>query len=59
MADVPAALCQEHHSRHRYAALLIGFVTLAGASGVSGCFAVFYNTLVTAFSWSRASGASP
>jgi predicted MFS family arabinose efflux permease len=59
MADVSAALCQEHRSRYRYAVLLIGFVTLAGASGVSGCFAVFYNTLVTAFSWSRASGASP
>jgi MFS family permease len=59
MAEVSAALRQEHHSRYRYAALLIGFVTLAGASGVSGCFAVFYNPLVTAFSWSRASGASP
>jgi len=59
MADVSAALRQEQRSRYRYAVLLIGFVTLAGASGVSGCFAVFYNTLVTAFSWSRASGASP
>ena len=59
MADVSAALRQEHRSRYRYTVLLIGFVTLAGASGVSGCFAVFYNTLVTAFSWSRASGASP
>ena len=59
MADVSAALRQEHRSCYRYAVLLIGFVTLAGASGVSGCFAVFYNTLVTAFSWSRASGASP
>ena len=59
MADVSAALRQEQRSRYRYAVLLIGFVTLAGASGVSGCFAVFYNTLVTAFAWSRASGASP
>jgi hypothetical protein len=59
MADGSAALRQEQPSRYRYAVLLIGFVTLAGASGVSGCFAVFYNTLVTAFSWSRASGASP
>ena len=59
MAEVSAALRQGHRSRYRYAVLLIGFVTLAGASGVSGCFAVFYNTLVTAFSWSRASGASP
>ncbi len=59
MADVSAASRQEHRSRYRYAVLLIGFVTLAGASGVSGCFAVFYNTLVTTFSWSRARGASP
>jgi len=59
MADGSAALRQEPRSRYRYAVLLIGFVTLAGASGVSGCFAVFYNTLVTAFTWSRASGASP
>jgi predicted MFS family arabinose efflux permease len=59
MADGSAALRQEPGSRYRYAVLLIGFVTLAGASGVSGCFAVFYNTLVTVFSWSRASGASP
>jgi predicted MFS family arabinose efflux permease len=59
MAEVSAALRQEPCSRYRYAVLLIGFVTLAGASGVSGCFAVFYNTLVTVFSWSRASGASP
>ena len=59
MAEASAALRQEHRSRYRYAVLLIGFVTLAGASGVSGCFAVFYNTLITAFSWSRASGASP
>jgi predicted MFS family arabinose efflux permease len=59
MAEVPAALRQEHRSHYRYAVLLIGFVTLAGASGVSGCFAVFYNTLVTTFAWSRASGASP
>jgi len=50
MAAVSAALRQEQRSRYRYAVLLIGFVTLAGASGVSGCFAVFYNTLVTAFS---------
>jgi len=59
MADASAALREKHLSRYRYAVLLIGFVTLAGASGVSGCFAIFYNTLVTAFSWSRASGASP
>jgi MFS family permease len=59
MADVSTALPEEHRSRYRYAVLLIGFVTLAGGSGVSGCFSVFYNTLVEEFSWSRASGASP
>ena len=59
MADVSASLHGERLRRYRYAVLLIGFVTLAGASGVSGCFAVFYNTLVKEFSWSRASGASP
>lgn len=41
-----------------YAIVLIGFVTLAGASGVSGAFAVFYSTLIREFAWSHASGAS-
>jgi predicted MFS family arabinose efflux permease len=59
MADVSPALHEARLSRYRYAVLLIGFVTLAGGSGVSGCFSVFYNTLVQEFSWSRASGASP
>ena len=43
---------------YRYAIVGIGFVTLAGASGVSGAFAVFYSTLLREFSWSHASGAS-
>jgi predicted MFS family arabinose efflux permease len=59
MAEASTALPAERLRRYRYAVLLIGFVTLAGNSGVSGCFAVFYDTLVHEFSWSRASGASP
>jgi MFS family permease len=43
---------------YRYAIVGIGFVTLAGASGVSGAFAVFYSTLLREFAWSHASGAS-
>jgi predicted MFS family arabinose efflux permease len=39
--------------------LLVGFVTLAGASGVSSSFQVFYNRLLTTFDWSYAGGASP
>lgn len=59
MADVSTALPEERLRRYRYAILLIGFVTLAGGSGVSGCFSVFYDTLVKEFAWSYASGASP
>src|SRR5919108_6320008 len=43
---------------YRYLILLIGFVTLAGASGVSSSFSVFYSTLLQAFDWSHAGGAS-
>src|SRR5262249_28741837 len=59
MAEVFTALPGERLRQYRYAILLIGFVTLAGGSGVSGCFSVFYNTLVQEFAWSHASGASP
>jgi MFS family permease len=59
MADACTTLSAERLRRYRYAILLIGFVTLAGSSGVSGCFSVFYNTLVHEFAWSRASGATP
>ena len=45
--------------RYRYLVLLIGFVTLAGASGVSSSFQVFYHRLLAEFDWSHASGASP
>jgi predicted MFS family arabinose efflux permease len=44
---------------YRYVILLVGFVTLAGASGVSSAFQVFYNRLLVVFDWSYASGASP
>jgi MFS transporter, OFA family, oxalate/formate antiporter len=44
---------------YRYVILLIGVVTLAGASGVSSAFQVFYNRLLAVFEWSYASGASP
>lgn len=43
---------------YRYAVVAIGCVTLAGASGVSSIFAVFYNRLLDVFDWSHASGAS-
>lgn len=44
---------------YRYIILLIGFVTLAGANGVSSSFQVFYATLLEVFDWSHAGGASP
>jgi predicted MFS family arabinose efflux permease len=43
---------------YRYLILLIGFVTLAGVSGVSSAFQVFYSTLLQVFDWSHAAGAS-
>ncbi|MBM3227146.1 MAG: MFS transporter, partial [Candidatus Tectomicrobia bacterium] len=56
---VSPALSDASTSRYRYAVLCLGFVTLAGGSVLSGCFGVFYQTLVATFGWSRASGASP
>jgi predicted MFS family arabinose efflux permease len=44
---------------YRYVILLIGFVTLAGANGVSSAFQVFYAALLEVFDWSHAGGASP
>ncbi len=44
--------------RYRYVVVLIGFMTLAGASGVANLFAVFYSTLLDVFGWSHADGAS-
>ncbi len=43
---------------YRYAILLIGFVTLAGVSGVSSSFSVFYSALLKEFPWTHAGGAS-
>jgi predicted MFS family arabinose efflux permease len=43
---------------YRYLIVLIGFVTLAGASGVSSSFSVFYSALLPEFDWSHAGGAS-
>ena len=43
---------------YRYLVLLIGFITLAGASGVSSSFSVFYSTLLKEFDWSHAGEAS-
>lgn len=47
-----------YHSWYRYLIVLIGFMTLAGASGVSSAFQVFYSTLLQVFDWSHAAGAS-
>jgi MFS family permease len=43
---------------YRYLILLISFVTLAGANGVSSSFSVFYSTLLQEFNWTHAGGAS-
>ena len=42
---------------YRYAIVLIGFMTLAGGSALSNCFAIFYSTLLEEFAWSHAQGA--
>ena len=44
-------------SSYRYLILIIGFMTLAGVSGASSAFAVFYPELLNVFGWSHASGA--
>src|SRR5919108_4609035 len=64
---MPAALPSDSHSSakgapldpYRYVILLVGFVTLAGANGVSSSFQVFYTALLEVFDWSHAGGASP
>jgi predicted MFS family arabinose efflux permease len=43
---------------YRYLIMLIGFVTLAGASGVSSAFSVFYSALLQEFHWSHGEAAS-
>jgi sugar phosphate permease len=58
MADPPSSTKETSSGLYRYLILLLGFVTLAGASGVSSSFSVFYSTLLQAFDWSHAAGAS-
>jgi sugar phosphate permease len=58
MADPLTPIKETAPGLYRYLILLIGFVTLAGASGVSSSFSVFYSTLLQAFDWSHAGGAS-
>ena len=57
MADPPNSSKETSTRVYRYLILLIGFVTLAGASGVSSSFSVFYSALLQAFDWSHAAGA--
>ena len=59
MADPPTPHKKTVPGSYRYLILLIGFVTLAGLSGVSSSFSVFYSTLLQEFDWSHAGGASP
>lgn len=49
--------CRPNTSSYRYIIVAIGFVTLAGASGASSAFAVFYPELLKVFGWSHAGGA--
>lgn len=58
MRDPHTPMQEKPPELYRYIILLIGFVTLAGVSGVSSSFAVFYSTLLQAFAWSHAGGAS-
>jgi MFS family permease len=58
MADPLTPTKETSPGLYRYLILLIGFVTLAGASGVSSSFSVFYSTLLREFDWSHAGGAS-
>ncbi len=44
-------------SSYRYLIVAVSFMTLAGASGASSAFAVFYPELLNVFGWSHASGA--
>ena len=58
MPNPPTPTKETAPGLYRYLVLLIGFVTLAGASGVSSSFSVFYSTLLKDFDWSHASAAS-
>jgi predicted MFS family arabinose efflux permease len=58
MADPLTSSKESFPTLYRYFIVLIGFVTLAGASGVSSSFSVFYRALLQEFDWSHAGGAS-
>src|SRR5919109_515944 len=58
MADPLTSTTETSPALYRYLIVLIGIVTLAGASGVSSAFSVFYSALLQEFDWSHAGGAS-
>src|SRR5215813_3600272 len=58
MPNPPTPMKETAPGLYRYLVLLIGFITLAGASGVSSSFSVFYSTLLKEFDWSHAAAAS-
>ena len=57
MADPHPASQSGSAGWYRYLILVIGFATLAGASGVTNVFQVFYSVLLDAFDWSHAGAA--
>lgn len=58
MADPLTSSKESFPALYRYLIVLIGFATLAGASGASSAFSVFYRALLQEFDWSHAGGAS-
>ncbi len=52
-----ASASSSEPSSYRYLIIAVSFMTLAGASGASSAFAVFYPKLLDVFGWSHASGA--
>jgi predicted MFS family arabinose efflux permease len=57
MVDPHPASAPSRPDWYRYLILIIGFATLAGASGVTNVFQVFYSALLGAFNWSHEGGA--
>ncbi len=55
--SVAAPSSSSEPSSYRYLIIAVSFMTLAGASGASSAFAVFYPELLNVFGWSHASGA--
>jgi predicted MFS family arabinose efflux permease len=58
MSHAASPLSPPSPDRYRYMIMLVGFSTLAGASGIANLFSVFYSTLLDEFQWSHAAGAS-